>query len=96
MHIDIEWTKNVVRLDSSGKEIANYEPLPINGIVKYQWSVTASKQLGPHKMKKTKTVQQLGTPPISICRDLEHRVVRELEAEILFNRDLDAAGLAQA
>lgn len=88
MHIDVSWdSKRVVVDESLPKALWEW---------KDQWSVTASKQLGPHIISKTKVVQELGPPPIVICRDLEHRVVREVEQDIMFNRQLDEAGMAEA
>lgn len=91
MNIGIEWFSKPIRL-FNGVEISNSEVLPVGGQVLKQWSVTAHKDLGPHVFEKTLTVQQLGTPPVAICRALEARVLRDVEQQILFHRELAEEG----
>lgn len=85
MNIDVEWTAEQ-RFVGSDKSKTGYLP---------QWSVTASKNLGPHHFEKTLTCNQIGTPPVFTCRALERRVTRELEQDIMFNRELAEEGMAE-
>lgn len=96
MNIQVEWTNKNIRLYADGSQVPDYETLPFNGSLVEQWTVTASKQLGPHRFEKSKTCQQRGTPPVVICRELELRVCRELEQEILWSKQLAAEGMAES
>jgi hypothetical protein len=95
VHVDVEWSSEGIRLDGKGDRVPDIETLPPNGEVKEQWTVTAKKRLGPHTFEQSLTCNQLGTPPVIICRDLEKRAVRSVEQKILWYRELATEGMAE-
>lgn len=86
--IDVSWSR---------KEVFAGTGSPAAGPSGYapQWTVTVSKQLGPHKFEESLTIQQLGAPPVIICRDYELRAVKKLEQGILWHRELAEEGMAE-
>ena len=95
MHVDVEWISEDIRLLGDGSVCPDSEVLPPNGRVEKKWSVTARKRLGPHTFEQSLTCNQLGTPPVIICRDLEKRAVRSVEQKILWYRELATEGMAE-
>jgi hypothetical protein len=93
--IEVNWTSEDIRFYQDGTLVPPPEVMPPSGKAKKQWTVTVSKQLGPHKFEESLTIQQLGVPPVRICRDYELRAVRKLEQVIMWHRELAEEGMAE-